>query len=231
MFTSAIKVQTSVCCSISLNPYKWYFKLGIMEEKKKKKAIILLAYIADVSCLTNRSFYMRTFSLRQQQLFLISLIVQLTVFKSKEKTIYILYTTVLYFREDLLPFLVSNNVQRKLWYAYYNKKDASISFSFLIPDNYQLKNILYCNVFPLVIFSDKRRIVVDVSFLSFFFDIHKSIIVLKNVFFYLLNFTLFLKKLLINAKKCQSWISHLLGSTLVRALFSCGVLMSRKRVH
>ena len=30
----------------------WYFKLGIME-KKEKRAILLLAYIADVSCLAN----------------------------------------------------------------------------------------------------------------------------------------------------------------------------------
>ena len=63
MITSAIKKQTSVCCSISLNPYT-VFQLGIMkEEKRKRKAILLLAYIADVSCLTNRSFYMRTLSL------------------------------------------------------------------------------------------------------------------------------------------------------------------------
>ena len=33
-------------------------------KKVKGKAILLLAYIADVSCLTNRSFYMRTLSLR-----------------------------------------------------------------------------------------------------------------------------------------------------------------------
>ena len=31
-------------------------KLGIMEKKRKRKAILLLAYIADVSCLINRSF-------------------------------------------------------------------------------------------------------------------------------------------------------------------------------
>ena len=60
MFTSAIKKQTSDCCSISLNPNLWYFKLGIMEKQNKMKATLLLAYIADVSCLTNRSFYMRT---------------------------------------------------------------------------------------------------------------------------------------------------------------------------
>ena len=34
-------------------------------KKRKRKAILLLAYIADVSCLTNRSFYMRTLSLRK----------------------------------------------------------------------------------------------------------------------------------------------------------------------
>ena len=38
MFTSAIKKQTSVCCSISLNPYMVFqtWKSGIMEKKKKK---------------------------------------------------------------------------------------------------------------------------------------------------------------------------------------------------
>ena len=34
------------------------WKSGIME-KEKRKAILLLVYIADVSCLTNRPFYMR----------------------------------------------------------------------------------------------------------------------------------------------------------------------------
>ena len=33
------------------------------KRKEKKKTILLLAYIADVSCLTNRSFYMWTLSL------------------------------------------------------------------------------------------------------------------------------------------------------------------------
>ena len=33
------------------------------KEKRKRKAILLFAYIADVSCLTNRSFYIRTLSL------------------------------------------------------------------------------------------------------------------------------------------------------------------------
>ena len=60
MITSAIKKQTSDCYSISLYPYIWYFKLRIMGKKRKRKAILLLAFIADVSCLTNRSFYMRT---------------------------------------------------------------------------------------------------------------------------------------------------------------------------
>ena len=34
------------------------------KNKIKWKAILLLAYIADVSCLTNRSFYMRTMSIK-----------------------------------------------------------------------------------------------------------------------------------------------------------------------
>ena len=35
-------------------------------KKKKRKAIILLVYIADVSCLTNRFFYTQTLSLSTQ---------------------------------------------------------------------------------------------------------------------------------------------------------------------
>ena len=58
--------QTSVCCSISLNPYK-AFQTWNHEKKRKRKAILLLAYIADVSCLTNRSFYMRTLSLMEHR--------------------------------------------------------------------------------------------------------------------------------------------------------------------
>ena len=62
MITSAIKKHTSVCFSISLNPYM-AFQTWNYGEKRKRKAILLLAYIADVSCLTNRSFYMQTLSL------------------------------------------------------------------------------------------------------------------------------------------------------------------------
>ena len=43
-----------------VNPYMVF---RIMGGKRKRKAILLLAYIADVSCLSNRSFYMRTLSL------------------------------------------------------------------------------------------------------------------------------------------------------------------------
>ena len=60
MLTSAIKKQTSVCCSISLNPYMVFKTWNHGKRKRKRKAILLLAYIADVSCLANRSFYMRT---------------------------------------------------------------------------------------------------------------------------------------------------------------------------
>ena len=62
MFTSAIKKQTSDCCSISLNPYM-VFQTWNHDKKRKRKATLLLAYIADVGCLTNRSFYMQTLSL------------------------------------------------------------------------------------------------------------------------------------------------------------------------
>ena len=47
----------------------WYFKLGTIGKKRKRKAILLLAYIADVSCLTNHFFYMQTLSLRMTTLF------------------------------------------------------------------------------------------------------------------------------------------------------------------
>ena len=62
MITSAIKKQTSVCCSILLNPY---MKLGVADKKSKKESnSIVSLYIADVSCITNRSFYMRTLAKR-----------------------------------------------------------------------------------------------------------------------------------------------------------------------
>ena len=60
MFTSAIKKQTSVCCSISLNPYTVFQTWNHGGKKRKRKA-----YIAGVSCLTNRSFHMRTLSLNK----------------------------------------------------------------------------------------------------------------------------------------------------------------------
>ena len=66
MFTSVIKKQTSVCCSMSLNPYYGISNLEMWnhgKKEKKKESNLLLAYIADVSCLTNRPFYMRTLSL------------------------------------------------------------------------------------------------------------------------------------------------------------------------
>ena len=62
MFTSAIKKQTSDCCSISLNSYI-EFQTWNHGKKRKRKAFLLLAYIADVSCLTNCPFYMLTLSL------------------------------------------------------------------------------------------------------------------------------------------------------------------------
>ena len=51
MFTSAIKKQTSVG--------NW--KSGITKKKRKKESNFI---VADVSCLTNCPFYMRTLSLR-----------------------------------------------------------------------------------------------------------------------------------------------------------------------
>ena len=59
MLISDMKKQTSDCCSISLNPYMVFQTWN----HGKRKAILLLAYIADVSCMTNRPFYMQTLSL------------------------------------------------------------------------------------------------------------------------------------------------------------------------
>ena len=56
MFTSAIKKQTSDCCSISLNPYNGISNLEIGSHGKKKGKqfyCYLILLIADVSCLTN----------------------------------------------------------------------------------------------------------------------------------------------------------------------------------
>ena len=68
MFTSAIKKQTSVCSFYFIKSFKYGISnLEIWNHRKKKrkrKAILLLAYIADVSCLTNCPFYMRTLSLK-----------------------------------------------------------------------------------------------------------------------------------------------------------------------
>ena len=64
MITSAIKKQTFVCCFISLNPYMAFQTWNHGEKKKKESNSIVNLYYADVSCLTNRSFYMRTLSLR-----------------------------------------------------------------------------------------------------------------------------------------------------------------------
>ena len=60
---SAIKKQTSVCSFyfIKLNPYNYGISnLEIWNHKEKKgkrKPILLIAYIADVSCLTNPVIY------------------------------------------------------------------------------------------------------------------------------------------------------------------------------
>ena len=54
--------------TISLNPYM-VFQTWNHGKKRKREAILLLAYIADVSCLTNRSFYMRTLCLKSINIF------------------------------------------------------------------------------------------------------------------------------------------------------------------
>ena len=54
-----LKSKHLIGCSISLNPYNYYgiSNLESWKKKRKRKAILLLAYIADVSCITNRSFF------------------------------------------------------------------------------------------------------------------------------------------------------------------------------
>ena len=66
MITSAINKQTSLFVLCLLFYFiKSIYGISNLESWKK---IILLACIADVSCLTNRSFYMRTLSLRSELL-------------------------------------------------------------------------------------------------------------------------------------------------------------------
>ena len=64
MFTSAIKKQTSVCCSISLNPYMVFQTWNRGKKEEKESNSIVSLYISDVSCMTNRPFYMRTLSFK-----------------------------------------------------------------------------------------------------------------------------------------------------------------------
>ena len=66
MLASVNTKQTSVCLFYFIKSLLWYFKLGIMKKKGKKESnSIDLAYIADVSVLTNSVVYMRTLSLRK----------------------------------------------------------------------------------------------------------------------------------------------------------------------
>ena len=55
MFTSAIKKQTSVCCSISLNPYYGISNLESLREKRKKESNYIVSF-AHVSCMTIARF-------------------------------------------------------------------------------------------------------------------------------------------------------------------------------
>ena len=64
MITLAIKKQTSICCSISLNPNMIF---QTWNHGKKGKAILLLAYIADVSCLTNCPFAKIVFKISKRE--------------------------------------------------------------------------------------------------------------------------------------------------------------------
>ena len=57
MITSAIKKQTSVYCSISLNPYMVFLKLGITNKKLKRKAILIVSLLLMSAATTNRSLY------------------------------------------------------------------------------------------------------------------------------------------------------------------------------
>ena len=55
MITSAIKKQTSVYCSISLNPYMVFLKLGITDKKSKESNSIVSLLLMSAAT-TNRSF-------------------------------------------------------------------------------------------------------------------------------------------------------------------------------
>ena len=56
MITSAIKKQTSVYCSISLNPYMVFLKLGITDKKSKKESNSIVSLLLMSAATTNRSF-------------------------------------------------------------------------------------------------------------------------------------------------------------------------------
>ena len=55
MITSAIK-KTSVYCSISLNPYMVFLKLGITDKKSKKESNSIVSLLLMSAATTNRSF-------------------------------------------------------------------------------------------------------------------------------------------------------------------------------
>ena len=56
MITSAIQKQTSVYCSISLNPYMVFLKLGITDKKSKKESNSIVSLLLMSAATTNRSF-------------------------------------------------------------------------------------------------------------------------------------------------------------------------------
>ena len=63
MITSAIKKQTTVYCSISLNPYMVFLKLGITDKKSKKESNSIVSLLLMSAATTKSLFYMRTLSL------------------------------------------------------------------------------------------------------------------------------------------------------------------------
>ena len=61
MITSAIKNQTSVGCSISVNPYmSCHFRHGITDKKSKKESNSIVSLLLMSAALPIRFFYMRT---------------------------------------------------------------------------------------------------------------------------------------------------------------------------